>query len=85
MVCEKLDAHLKSVILAVPVNTVANWENEFRKWSDHLDPSIRVSNLTDVNRNARPTAIRGWENRGGKSFAAVNSLFTRLMGQDGQG
>jgi ERCC4-related helicase len=82
MVCEKSRRPLlKSVILVVPVNTVANWENEFRKWADHLDPSIRVSNLTDVNRNARPTAIRGWENRGGILLLS-DSLFTRLMGQD---
>jgi hypothetical protein len=82
MVCEKSRRPLlKSVILVVPVNTVANWENEFRKWADHLDPSIRVSNLTDVNRNARPTAIRGWENRGGVLLLS-DSLFTRLMGQD---
>jgi transcriptional regulator ATRX len=82
MVCEKSRRPLlNSVILVVPVNTVANWENEFRKWADHLDPSIRVSNLTDVNRNARPTAIRGWENRGGVLLLS-DSLFTRLMGQD---
>jgi hypothetical protein len=81
MVCEKSRRPLlKSVILVVPVNTVANWENEFRKWNDHLDPSIRVSNLTDVNRDARPTAIRGWENRGGVLLLS-DSLFTRLMGK----
>jgi transcriptional regulator ATRX len=80
MVCEKSRRPLlKSVLLVVPVNTVANWENEFRKWTDHLDPSIRVSNLTDVNRDARPTAIRGWENRGGVLLLS-DSLFSRLMG-----
>ena len=71
---------LKTVLLVVPVNTVANWENEFRRWiSDDLDPYyIRLSNLTEVKQWGRSESIRTWKQEGGVLLLS-EGLFKTLM------
>jgi SNF2 family DNA or RNA helicase len=56
---------LRHVLLVVPVNTLANWEQEFEKWTGDLVPSITVHNLSSSDLNARGSVISRWRRRGG--------------------
>jgi SNF2 family DNA or RNA helicase len=53
-----------TVLLIVPVNTLANWENEFEKWTGSLrNARLEVCNLVNVVDRRR--AIERWGENGG--------------------
>lgn len=57
--------NLRTVLLVVPVNTIANWVKEFDEWTDHLMPTITVCNLSTFEKNSRRREILKWKQRGG--------------------
>ena len=70
---------LRCVLLVVPLNTIANWENEFEKWLD-FEPTVDIYNLSSYEKQARPRLIQKWQARGGvlllgnKTFPKLNAL-----------
>jgi SNF2 family DNA or RNA helicase len=56
---------IRTVLIVVPVNTIANWEAEFDNWTGNLHPSVRVINLGSVEKSARRRNIRKWTTKGG--------------------
>lgn len=72
---------IRTALIVVPVNTIANWDAEFEMWTGSLHPSIRVINLGAVEATARRRNIRSWMSKGGvllisdKTFLRVSKDF----------
>lgn len=71
------DPLVKKVLLIVPVNTIANWENEFRYWLDGERRQIVVININDVVSQSRDTLVQRWSELGGVLLISDRS-FQRL-------
>lgn len=67
---------IHTAILVVPVNTIANWENEFIKWTHQLSSSIRVYNLS--NSTKRRATILKWAAYGGVLLTS-DALFRTVV------
>jgi SNF2 family DNA or RNA helicase len=65
---------VRKVLLVVPVNTVANWENEFHKWTGKLTPSLVVYNIVASNPYHRPSMISRWQSQGGVLLVSDGTL-----------
>jgi SNF2 family DNA or RNA helicase len=73
---EKRQIH--TVLLVAPVNTVANWENEFEKWTGKLKRPLRVDNLNNTDINARGSVLRRWTKRGGVLLVSESTFVATL-------
>eukprot|EP00522_Entomoneis_paludosa_P014814 CAMPEP_0172450822 /NCGR_PEP_ID=MMETSP1065-20121228/9040_1 /TAXON_ID=265537 /ORGANISM="Amphiprora paludosa, Strain CCMP125" /LENGTH=1131 /DNA_ID=CAMNT_0013202661 /DNA_START=38 /DNA_END=3433 /DNA_ORIENTATION=- len=63
------------ILLIVPINTVENWKNEFKKWVGHLRPYVDPDSLGDATtRSARTKQIQKWFERGGVLITAKSQL-----------
>jgi SNF2 family DNA or RNA helicase len=57
---------IRTVLLVVPVNTLANWENEVETWTGQIHSSIPVHNMSDgSNRRYRDSILQRWIRKGG--------------------
>jgi SNF2 family DNA or RNA helicase len=56
---------IHTILLIVPVNTIANWNNEFDLWTGKLEQSVRVFDISEVRKEARLKVVRTWSQRGG--------------------
>lgn len=56
---------IRCVLLVVPTNVLAHWEEEFEKWTGELVPSIQLYNLGTVSKEAYAHTIKIWSRRGG--------------------
>ena len=56
---------VKKVLLIVPINTIANWENEFDNWLREEKRQIVVYNFSDVDAKARDKRVQQWSDQGG--------------------
>jgi SNF2 family DNA or RNA helicase len=63
-----------TVLLVVPVNTIASWEAEFNKWTSKLSPSILVFNLQGKGKDIRPYIVADWAKNGGVLLVSHNSF-----------
>ena len=56
---------IKTILLIVPVNTLENWINEFRLWTDPLECSMAVHNFHILHPQLRVYMIEEWHKKGG--------------------
>lgn len=68
---------VRTVLVVVPVNTLANWENEFQKWLDHLPNSPSVYNLS-LYKSGRKPSVQRWRKKGGVLLVS-DSMFSRFF------
>lgn len=74
---------LRTVILVVPVNTLANWKNEFTKWFVNVNPKVFVCTPSEVEVYARKALISKWMSTGG-IFLVSSKTFANLVSGNGQ-
>lgn len=73
---------IHKVLLVVPVNTIANWENEFNKWTSDLKYRPSVVNLGDANHKvSRLKFIQRWDERGG-ILLTTESIFKNIISEE---
>jgi SNF2 family DNA or RNA helicase len=57
------------ILICVPTNTLASWENEFKMWTSNLDPTVVVDNCSSYSskreENYRKQAVVRWGQKGG--------------------
>lgn len=70
-------------LLVVPVNTIANWENEFEKWTKEMDDKsrLRVVNLSTAAKQTRRMMVQQWSTFGGVLLTSVN-LFRSMAARE---
>ena len=68
---------IQKVLLVVPVNTMANWENEFSKWLRGV-PIVNVINLSNVDARARDCYLSRWSKDGGVLLIS-SATFQRIV------
>jgi transcriptional regulator ATRX len=78
---EAENRQIHTVLLVAPVNTIANWENEFEKWTGKLKRPLRVDNLNNTDISARGTVLRRWAKRGGVLLVS-EATFTATLKKD---
>ena len=65
-------------MLLVPVNTIANWDAEFKKWIGHDMPKFPLWSLNDVkDLRSRSILVENWATQGGVlycSFGTYSSI-----------
>lgn len=67
----------QTVLLVAPVNTLANWENEVANWTQGIDPTLIVHNMSTMDAHGRARAIGTWNSRGGIVLASSQWLATK--------
>jgi SNF2-related domain len=72
---------IRNILLIVPVNTIANWTNEFDKWTGKLKHSVRYFDYSSVQIASRPKILQDWSDLGGV-FLIGSDAFTRLAKMD---
>jgi transcriptional regulator ATRX len=72
---------LKSVLLVVPVNTLANWMNEFEKWLGSVENSFRIFNLASFAFSARPSEVARWQRSGGVLLLGDQTFLSLVSGK----
>lgn len=75
---EEARQFIHTVLLVVPVNTIANWKNEFERWTDKLEHTVRVFDVSEVKKEARLRMIRTWSDRGGVLLIG-SDLYSNLL------
>lgn len=65
-------------LLVVPVNTIANWENEFDKWTKGMIKKIQIFNVSRADKYSRRLVIEQWSNFGGILLTTVG-LFRSMV------
>lgn len=69
------------ILLIVPVNTIANWNNEFDKWTKDTNRTVPVYDVSTLLKEARSQLVLTWSRRG--SVLLVGSdMYTRLIKND---
>jgi transcriptional regulator ATRX len=69
-----LNARLNRILLVVPVNTLANWCNEFSKWTVDV-PKIRLFDFNSSgNQSGRRNVARRWQKDGGILIISFDTL-----------
>ena len=68
------------ILLLVPVNTLANWQNEFQKWNGMgQTPSFHLYNFSDTTGSVgRNRIINQWYDTGGVLYCS-SGTFSRLL------
>ena len=56
---------IHKIVLVVPVNTLANWENEFDKWTKGMQKKLTIFNVSGAETFARHRLVKQWSNWGG--------------------
>ncbi|KAG7348165.1 SNF2-related protein [Nitzschia inconspicua] len=70
---------IRKVLLVVPVNTVANWENEFSKWTEGIKEKMTIYNPGDgQGKTFRMRVLKCWIKNGGV-FLISDALFRTSM------
>ena len=78
-----VEPFIRSVLLVVPVNTVANWENELELWTEELRHRFTVFSLQDApNVGLRQKTLRQWAREGGILLSGSYMLSKCLSGKD---
>lgn len=69
-------------LLVVPVNTLANWENEFEKWTKGLEKKekLDIFNVSSAEKYGRHRMIEHWSRVGGILLTSVG-LFRSMAGR----
>lgn len=75
---EKESRPIRTALLVVPVNTLANWENEFAKWTSELQNKLQVHNLSRTGTYSRTMMFEAWTKHGGVLLTSAG-LFQRLV------
>ena len=66
---------VKRALLLVPVNTIANWEDEFKKWAIKGVPQFVTYNFNDVkDTTGRLSLLESWFNRGGVLYCSFDTF-----------
>jgi hypothetical protein len=74
---------VKRVMLIAPVNTLANWENEFSIWIDQNSiPNFRVYDLSNVASSGRSYVVENWYNHGGVLFGSPQIIERMVLSGD---
>ena len=63
---------IHKVLLVVPVNTIANWESEFEKWTKGMITKLPVFNVASAEKSLRRIIVKQWSNSGGILLVSVN-------------
>ncbi|KAL5016706.1 hypothetical protein ScPMuIL_006295 [Solemya velum] len=74
---------IKSVLIAMPVSVICNWEKEFHKWS----PGINVHSFHGTSKRERERALMRVQRRGGvclTSYGMVVTSWEQLSQQEGR-
>ena len=65
---------LRTVVLVVPVNTLANWKDEFTKWFAGVNPKVRVYMPSEKTMQDRKALISYWMEKGGILLVSSDTL-----------
>ena len=68
---------VSSALAIVPANTVCNWEDEVKKWTEKLDKKLRTYSLRKIDKSFRQDEIEKWNREGGVLFL-TDALFLRF-------
>lgn len=69
------------ILLIVPVNTIANWNNEFDKWTKDTNSAVQVYDVSTLLKEARSQLVLTWSRRGGVLLVG-SDMYTRLIKND---
>ena len=69
------------ILLIVPVNTIANWNNEFDKWTKDTNRTVPVYDVSTLLKEARSQSVLTWSRRGGVLLVG-SDMYTRLIKND---
>lgn len=59
-------------LLVVPVNTIANWEDEFDKWTKGIKSKLTIFNVSSADKRFRRRIVKQWSQVGGVLLTSVN-------------
>ena len=90
---EACRGRIHKALLVVPVNTIANWDNEFEKWTKGMDrrTKLTVFNISKSPKQERYSLVRFWSSAGGilltstglfRSMAEIDETGTLLRATD---
>jgi len=69
---------IHKVLLVVPVNTIANWEIEFNKWTKGMRKRLIIFNVSDAETHARHGVVEKWSDWGGVLLTS-DALFRNMV------
>ena len=75
---------IHKALLVVPVNTIANWENEFDKWTKGMYNKLPIFNVSKTKTYNREKVIRCWSSAGGVLLTSIG-LFRSIAGREDTG
>lgn len=83
---EACRGRIHKALLVVPVNTIANWDNEFDKWTKEMDKESKLSvfNVSKTPKHQRFTLVECWSNVGGILLTSTG-LFRSMAKRDDTG
>ena len=76
---KRVNRPIRTILLVAPVNTLHNWEEEFRKWTPN---SVEPQNLASVTTGARGAVLTKWKRNGGVLLVSAG-LFVSVVKKDG--
>lgn len=65
---------VKRVLLLVPVNTLANWEAEFKKWIGDDIPTFRRYYFKETSKHGKAHIVENWYDNGGVLCISYNKF-----------
>jgi SNF2 family DNA or RNA helicase len=74
MRCKKGKGLVHSILLVLPVNTIASWKSEFEKWTSKLQPSVLVYDFAEHQNSTRPMVVGYWLDKGGVMLISKESF-----------
>ncbi len=79
-------AKINKTALVVPVNTLANWENEFDKWTKQMSKlkKLPIFNVSKAGKYNRDMMVRYWSNTGGILLTSIG-LFRSISEREDTG
>ena len=77
---------IHKTLLVVPVNTIANWDNEFEKWTEGManGTKLGVFNVSRTPKQERYALVQTWSSVGGVLLTSTG-LFRSMAQRDDTG
>ena len=73
---------IHKALLVVPVNTIANWENEFDKWTKGMKSKLPIFNISSAEKHARKRMVDYWSTSGGVLLTPLGLFRTMANRED---
>ena len=77
---------IHKALLVVPVNTIANWENEFDKWTKGINKrnKLAIFNVSIAQKWGRRNLVKHWSRVGGILLTSI-ALFRSMAEREDTG